>query len=206
MNITLGEREIRLFLKYLTELKEWNRRINLTSIKEDREIIIRHFLDSLTLSPFVETTTTRLDIGSGAGFPGIPLKIALPTLEVTLLDSSGKKVAFMRHITRALGLKGIKTVRGRAEDPHIQEGLGTFDVVTTRAFAGLKGFLEMAIPYTREGGLILAVKGPKGIEELKGLKGLKGFEFVKVHEVRLPFSNVHTLTLAFKRPTSRISS
>lgn len=201
LGIALGDREIELFLRYLIELKEWNKRVNLTSLRGNKEIIIRHFLDSLTLVPMVRPFKTLLDIGSGAGFPGIPLKIALPSLKVTLLEATGKKVFFMRHVIRTLGLKDIEAVRGRAEDPdaHIQERLGAFDVVTSRAWGGLNRFLEVANPYVKEGGLILAVKGPKGVEELKMLKGLKGLEAIKVQEIRPPFSEVTTIILVFKK-------
>lgn len=211
LGIVLGDREIEPFLRYLEGLKEWNRRINLTSIKDDKGIVIRHFLDSLTLVSMVRPFNALLDIGSGAGFPGIPLKIALPSLKVTLLEATGKKVFFMRHVIRTLGLKGIEVVHGRAEDPHMQERLGVFDVVTSRAFGGLNRFLEVVTPYVRQGGLILAMKGPKGVEELKRLKGsgaivgcgLGSLEFASLQEVRLPFSEATTVILVFKRIVPR---
>jgi len=94
--LSIGNNEADLFLKYLKELKDWNKKINLTAIKEDRDIVIRHFLDSLTLAPFLTGEETILDIGSGAGFPGIPLKIIIPSLRITLMDSVAKKVVFMK--------------------------------------------------------------------------------------------------------------
>lgn len=211
LGIVLDESEIELFLRYLEELKEWNRRINLTSIKDDKGIVIRHFLDSLTLVSMVRPFKTLLDIGSGAGFPGIPLKIALPSLKVTLLETTGKKVFFMRHVIRTLELKDIEAVHGRAEDAHIQERLGAFDVVTSRAWGGLNRFLEVATPYVKQGGLLLAMKGPKGVEELKRLKGsgaiagfgLESLEFASLQEVKLPFSEVTTVILVFKRIVPR---
>jgi len=214
LNITLDEKAVDLFLRYLIELKEWNRRINLTSIKDDKGIIIRHFLDSLTLVPMVRPFKTLLDIGSGAGFPGMPLKITVPSLKVTLLEATGKKVFFMRHVIRVLGLKDIEAVHGRAEDPHIQERLGAFDVVTSRAWGGLNRFLEVATPYVRQGGLLLVMKGPKGIEELKRLKGsgviavsgLESLEFAGLQEVRLPFSEITTTILVFKRVVQHFHS
>jgi 16S rRNA (guanine527-N7)-methyltransferase len=200
LGLVLGNNEISLFLKYLAELKEWNKKINLTAITDDRDIIIKHFLDSLTLVPFLTNQKTLLDIGSGAGFPGIPLKIVLPELKATLMDSVNKKVIFMKHIIRALGLKNIEAIQARAENKEVMKKFdSSFDVVTSRAFAELGKFLDIAAPYAKKGGMLLAVKGPKGIEELKGLKNLKGIKSVKAKEVRLPFSNITTTILCFRK-------
>lgn len=200
LGLALGNNEISLFLKYLTELKEWNKKINLTAITDDRAIIIKHFLDSLTLVPFLTNQKTLLDIGSGAGFPGIPLKIALPELKATLIDSVNKKVIFMKHIIRTIGLKNIEAIQARAEDKETMKRFdSSFDVVTSRAFSELGKFLDIAAPYAKKGGILLAVKGPKGIEELKGLKDFKGIKSVKAKEVRLPFSNIITTILCFRK-------
>lgn len=200
LGITIGEKETALFLQYLSELKEWNKKINLTAITDDKDIIIRHFLDSLTLAPFLSGKETLLDIGSGAGFPGIPLNIVIPDLKVTLMDSVNKKVIFMRHIIRTIGLKNIEAVQARAEDKEtITRFAACFDVVTSRAFAGLGSFLDIALPYAKNGGALISVKGPKWMEELKGLKGLKGIEVAQIKEIRLPFSDVTTTILVFKK-------
>ncbi|MEK7828169.1 MAG: 16S rRNA (guanine(527)-N(7))-methyltransferase RsmG, partial [Deltaproteobacteria bacterium] len=100
LGLAIGDKELSSFLSYLKELKEWNKKINLTAITDDKDIIIRHFLDSLTLASFLSGKETLLDIGSGAGFPGIPLNIVIPDLKITLMDSVNKKVIFMRHIIR----------------------------------------------------------------------------------------------------------
>jgi len=198
--LTLGNNEISLFLKYLTELKEWNKKINLTAITDDRDIIIKHFLDSLTLVPFLTNQKTLLDIGSGAGFPGIPLKIVLPELKATLMDSVNKKVIFMKHIIRTIGLKNIEAIQARAENKEVMKKFdSSFDIVTSRAFSELGKFLDIAAPYAKKEGMLLAVKGPRGIDELKGLKDFKGIKSVKVKEVRLPFSDITTTLLAFKK-------
>ncbi|MBI5682143.1 MAG: 16S rRNA (guanine(527)-N(7))-methyltransferase RsmG [Deltaproteobacteria bacterium] len=199
LGIPLGDAEISLFLKYLEELKEWNKKINLTAIKDDKGIIIRHFLDSLTLTNFLKSCKTLLDIGSGAGFPGIPLKIVIPELKVTLLDSDSRKVSFMRHIIRTLGLKDISAIQGRAEDKKVADELSIFDVVAARAFSGLKVFLYTAKKYVKEGGIILAVKGPKGVTELEELGRTIGITFTEKGESRLPFSDITTSILVFKR-------
>lgn len=200
LGIAVGEKETALFLKYLSELTEWNKKINLTAITDERKIVIRHFLDSLTLAPFLTNQKTLLDIGSGAGFPGIPLKIALPHLKVTLIDSVNKKVIFMKHIIRTLGLEQIEAVHARGEDTAVIKKFDAlFDVVTSRAFAELGKFLEIATPYTKKGGMLLAMKGPKGIEEVKALKQIKDVEYVEAREVKLPFSDMVTTILVFKK-------
>lgn len=200
LGLSIGEKETALFLKYLSELKEWNKKINLTAITDDRDIIIRHFLDSLTLAPFPAHQKTLLDIGSGAGFPGIPLKIIFPDLQVTLMDSVNKKVIFMKHIIRTLGLKQIAAIHARAEDTAVIKKIGScFDVVTSRAFAELGKFLEIAAPYTKKGGVLLAMKGPKGVEELKTLRQGEDVEYVEAKEVKLPFSEMTTTILVFRK-------
>ena len=200
LGLAIGDKELSSFLSYLKELKEWNKKINLTSITDDKDIIIRHFLDSLTLVSFLSGKETLLDIGSGAGFPGIPLNIVIPDLKITLMDSVNKKVIFMRHIIRTIGLKNIEAVQARAEDKEtITKFAACFDVVTSRAFAGLGSFLDIALPYAKKGGALISVKGPKWMEELKGLKGLKDIEAAQIKEIRLPFSDVTTTILIFKK-------
>ena len=200
LGVTIEDKEADLFLKYLIELKEWNKKINLTAITDDKDIIIRHFLDSLTLVPFLSNKKNILDIGSGAGFPGIPLKIVLPELKVTLIDSVNKKIIFMRHVIRTLGLKEIEAVQARAENAAIVKKFeNCFDVVTSRAFDDLSNFLDIAIPYAKREGIVLAMKGPKWIEELKKLKDLKSIEATMIKEIRLPFSDITTTVLIFKK-------
>lgn len=205
LGLAIGDKELSSFLSYLKELKEWNKKINLTAITDDKDIIIRHFLDSLTLASFLSGKETLLDIGSGAGFPGIPLNIVIPDLKVTLMDSVNKKIIFMRHIIRTIGLKNIEAVQARAEDKEtITKFAAYFDVITSRAFAGLGSFLDIALPYAKKGGALLAVKGPKWMEELKGLKGLKDIEVAQIKEIRLPFSDVTTTVLIFKKDGIRL--
>ena len=198
--LSIGNNEADLFLKYLKELKDWNKKINLTAIKEDRDIVIRHFLDSLTLAPFLTGEETILDIGSGAGFPGIPLKIIIPSLRITLMDSVAKKVVFMRHIIWTLGLKDIEAVQGRGEDAKtIKRFEACFDIVTSRAFAELGRFLDIAMPYAKKGGILLSLKGPKGSKEVEGLKRRDDLEYMQTKSVKLPFSDVITTVLSFKK-------
>ncbi|MFQ5329825.1 MAG: 16S rRNA (guanine(527)-N(7))-methyltransferase RsmG [Thermodesulfobacteriota bacterium] len=201
LGIDLGGQECDCFITCLKELVEWNRKINLTAIGDGKDIVTRHFLDSLAVNMFLDGTASLLDIGSGAGFPGIPLKIVRPALDVVLLDGVGKKVAFMRHIIRTLGLKGIEAVHGRVEDSAvIAQYRGGFDVVVSRAFARLSDFLTLASPYTREGGLIIAVKGPKGDDELEGGKAApRNLRLEKMEEVTIPFTGVASHYFIFRK-------
>lgn len=205
LGLSIGEKETALFLKYLSELKEWNKKINLTAITDDRDIVIRHFLDSLTPASFLAHQKTLLDIGSGAGFPGIPLKIVLPDLKVTLMDSVNKKIIFMKHIIRTLGLEQIEAVHARGEDGAvIKRFAASFDVVTSRAFSGLKEFLNIARPYIKDKGIILVVKGPKGIKELKDIDEMKCLNLIEKRDVKLPFSDIITTIFVFKKETEVI--
>ena len=199
LGVEIGEDQIRAFLLYMEELQRWNQRVNLTSIRDEREIVIRHFLDSLTPLEFLSEGWRILDMGSGAGFPGIPLKIAVPDLSVTLVDSSRKRVAFERHIIRLLNLKGIEAIHGRGEDIPFLEGMAEgFDSVLSRAFSHLKGFIATSLPLVKAGGLIIAMKGRKGIEELNGLEP-EGVQLVAIRERTLPFSRRKTLLIVLKR-------
>ncbi|MEK6791706.1 MAG: 16S rRNA (guanine(527)-N(7))-methyltransferase RsmG [Deltaproteobacteria bacterium] len=208
LGITLPQEAIERFFIYLSELKKWNQKINLTSIESDRDILIRHFLDSMTVYPFVSHSKRILDIGSGAGFPGIPLKIIDPALEVILVDSVAKKVSFMRHIIRTLGLatggNGIHALHSRIEDAaFIERHKGYFDRIISRAFSELEVFVRLALPLCTPGGKIIAMKGPKlgpklG-QELKGMGTVNGVSAATVHEVSLPFSDRRTTIIVFEK-------
>jgi 16S rRNA (guanine527-N7)-methyltransferase len=158
-------KQVALFLLYLERIKFWNEKINLTGIKDEERIVINHFLDSLTILPFVSEGSKLLDIGSGAGFPGIPIKILSPSLEVTLIDSIQKKVFFMREVIRSLKLRGIKAVCGRAEANH-EIPMAYFDFVVSRAVSKIEDLVELCIPYLRKGGRVILMRGKKGLEEL----------------------------------------
>lgn len=152
------------------ELLAWNRRINLTAITRPDEIVIKHFLDSLTLVPLLQGNETVLDIGSGAGFPAIPLKIVLPELTVVAVDSVLKKIHFQRHIIRVLGLNGITALHGRVEDLQVSHPR-QFPVITSRAFASLASFATLAAPLLAPEGIMLAMKGAEGEKEVDAAAG-----------------------------------
>ena len=148
------------FLRYRQELLDWNTRMNLTAITGPEEVLIKHFLDSLSVLTVYDHPRTRLlDIGSGAGFPGLPLKIVRPQWQVVLVEATRKKVAFLQHMIETLQLKNVEAVHARAEDVgHKQEYRAAFDVVTARAVASLPALLEYTAPFCRVGGQIILLK------------------------------------------------
>jgi 16S rRNA (guanine527-N7)-methyltransferase len=169
LNIELTEQQWEQFERYRQELLDWNKRINLTAIKDPEEVLLKHFLDSLSLLMVYDRPGVRLlDIGAGAGFPGLPLKIVRPQWEVMLLEATGKKVAFLQHIIETLQLKDVEAVHGRAEElAHKSEYRAKFDVVTARAVAALPMLLEYAAPYCKVGGEIILLKKGEITEELE---------------------------------------
>lgn len=173
VGVSLNQQMIQLFLVYLKELKEWNQKINLTSLEEDETIIVRHFIDSLSLVTYLPSNASLLDLGSGAGFPGIPVKIVRPSLKVTLLESTRKKTSFQQHMIRLLGLSRINVIQGRAESLKADSALpASFDIVTSRAFSKLKKFLILGEPFAKKGGYMVAMKGRRAEEELKDSKNV----------------------------------
>lgn len=200
LGVRLTRGQTKAFIIYLRELQAWNKKINLTSITGEKEIIIRHFLDSLTLVRHVLGLNSLLDIGSGAGFPGLPLKIALPSLKVTMLDTVEKKVHFIRHIIRTLDLKDATALSGRVEAPEVLERLSSsFDCVTSRAFTELKAFVALAAPYLRPKGMILAMKGPAVEEELREMGPVEGFCAPEVVHMEVPFSGRTTSLVLLRK-------
>ncbi len=171
LGLELTEQQSKQFFRYQQELLDWNTRVNLTSITNPEEVLIKHFLDSLSLLMIYDTPITRLlDIGAGAGFPGLPLKIVRPQWHVVLLEATGKKVKFLQHIIESLQLKDVVAVNGRAEElAHKAEYRGSFDIVTARAVASLPALLEYAAPFCRLGGqLIFPKKGDLAEELVRG--------------------------------------
>jgi 16S rRNA (guanine527-N7)-methyltransferase len=156
------------FLRYQQELLDWNTRINLTAITDPEEVLIKHFLDSLSILNVYDKPHIRLlDIGSGAGFPGLPLKIVRPDWQVVLLEATAKKVSFLQHVIETLQLQNVIAVHGRAEEfAHKQEYRAAFDLVTARAVASLPTLLEYAAPFCRIGGQIILPKKGELEDEL----------------------------------------
>ena len=168
LGLALSDTQLEQFLTYRTELLDWNTRMNLTAITNPEEVLLKHFLDSLTLLLLIDKPRLRLlDIGTGAGFPGLPLKIVRPQWSVTLLEATGKKVTFVNHVIDTLHLTDVVAVHGRAEElAHKPAYRARFDVVTARAVAAIPTLLEYSAPYCRVGGLIIFPKKGDLTDEL----------------------------------------
>ena len=200
--IDLDEKAIRAFETYLEELLKWNRKINLTAIRSEKGIVLKHFLDSFSVHPYLPHGSVVLDIGSGAGFPGIPLKIIHPAMEVTLIDSVRKKVDFQRHIIRVLGLGGTEVIHGRVQDKEILRDFGgRFDIILSRAFSDLETLLALSLPFLRTEGKVVAMKGGVDDKELRLLTGTEGtpYRLQRAISLTLPFSSAKRTILLFEK-------
>lgn len=196
-----------LFL-YLDELLRWAKRINLTSVTDPGLALEKHLLDSLTLLPFIGSGERLLDLGSGAGLPGIPLKLNRPDLDLWSVDAVAKKIAFQRHIARLLGLQGFHPCHGRAEKLADAPALaGSCTLVVSRAFASLGDFLRLGLPFLAPDGRLVAMKGPEGEAELSAaaeLLTVLGLECREVCQRQLPQSRARRTLLVFQRTAEEL--
>lgn len=191
------------FWLYFLELEKWNRKMNLVAKAADKDILETHFLDSLTLLPEV-SDGPLLDVGSGAGFPGLALKIAKPELPVVLLEPRQKRVSFLRHVVRSLHLRGIEVVAGRlsADDQDFVSTYGQFPLITSRALAEIDSFLALVAPVSPPAGRVLCMKGPRCEEELDIWRKQSPFSpFIMERGVRftLPFSGAGRSVVMFRK-------
>ena len=188
LGLPTSDEQIHAFSIYLSELKKWNKAYNLTGLKKDEDIIIKHFLDSLLYLKAIPDGGIKVaDIGTGAGFPGIPIKIIRPEISMYLIEPSGKKSAFLRHIIRLLQLRNINVIEKRIEEVKVnQELTSPVDVAVTRALFDIKEFIKKASHIVKKDGLLILNKGPKVKEELMGIEGMT----YEILVIALPLSNI----------------
>lgn len=190
MGIKLSSAELDSFEQFAEELKKWNSKVNLTSITKDDEIAIKHFVDCLHAASYLHADDVLLDIGSGAGFPVLPLKIVNPLLEMVSVDTVSKKIVFQQHIVRQFNLQHIKTLSARIEDLH-ETYRNTFSIIISRAFTRLDRFISVAAPLLAEGGSMIAMKGAAVEDEIalsQDTLRQYGLAVTEVKRYRLPLS------------------
>ncbi len=214
LGIEIETEQLNNFLIYLEQLKEWNNQFNLTSIVQEKDIIIKHFIDSLTCflcfpnifkqrfgKGFILSPSSNLlkdwkimDVGSGAGFPGLPLKICVPEIKLTLLESSRKKALFLKHICKKLQLRDVLVLYNRAEicgrDLQYRE---KYEIVVSRAVGKLSFLAEYCLPFVKVNGIMIAQKGPAVEEELKGAEkaiNILGGKIKEIKEIDLKFEKI----------------
>lgn len=186
VNMSLSEEQYEKFIKYMKLVQEWNTKINLTAITEDEEFIKKHFIDCIKAfkSKKLSEAKSLIDVGTGAGFPGIPIAIMKEDIEVTLLDSLNKRINFLNLVVNDLKLKNVRTIHSRAEDgARTKELRENFDVATSRAVANMAVLSEFCIPYVKVNGYFIALKGPAIEDELKDCRNALGVLGGKLEDV-----------------------
>ena len=205
VGIELTEEQYEKFIKYMRLVQEWNEKINLTAITEDNEFVKKHFIDCIKAfkSNAIKEAKTLIDVGTGAGFPGLPIAILSPDTKVTLLDSLNKRIKFLDIVISKLGLKNIKTIHSRAEDGARNKKLREkFDIATSRAVANMSVLSEYCLPYVKVGGKFIALKGPAVDQEIEesdvAIKTLGG-ELEQICEVKIEDTDLrHNLVVVKK--------
>lgn len=201
LNIMLSSHQLDQLDKYYHLLREWNEKINLTRIIEENDVYLKHFYDSLTLSKVIDLNSnlTLCDIGTGAGFPGLVLKIVFPNLKITLVDSLLKRIKFLNIVIEELGLTGIETVHSRAED-YVKFHKNEFDIVTSRAVSRLINLLDYSIPLVKKGGYFIPMKAncEDEIKESLPILKRKNLTIEKIDEFTLPIENSKRTIIVIK--------
>lgn len=194
LGVRFSVEQIEQFYKYMNLLIEWNEKMNLTAITEPKEIILKHFIDSIMILKYIDDNSKLVDVGTGAGFPGVPLSIMNPTLKITLVDSLNKRLIFLQEVVKELNLKNIEIVHARAEEFGQNKNYREkFDIATSRAVANLATLSEYLVPLVKIGGKIISMKASNAKEEIndaqKAIEVLGG-KIEKIEEFDLPESDI----------------
>ena len=194
MGVRFSVEQMDKFYKYMNLLIEWNEKINLTAIIEPNEIILKHFIDSITILKDIKDNSTVVDVGTGAGFPGIPLSIMNPTLKITLVDSLNKRLIFLQEVINELDLKNVELVHARAEEfGRNKKYREKFDIATSRAVANLATLSEYLLPLVKINGKAISMKAGNASQEIEGAKkAIKtlGGNINNIEEFNLPQSDI----------------
>ena len=190
IDIEISKKEIDLLYKYMNLLLDWNNKINLTAITKEEDIILKHFIDSISINEYLKEKNKIMDIGTGAGFPGIPLKIINPNMEFILVDSLNKRINFLEEVAKELCLEKIQLIHSRVED--LAKNMNyreKADVVVSRAVANLRVLVEYMLPFVKKEGICICMKGPNIEEEIEeGKKAIEilGGKIEKIENILLP--------------------
>lgn len=205
LGISLNTIQVNQFLQYKELLLEWNEKMNLTAITDDKEIIIKHFLDSISIGAFFDFSSikTVIDVGTGAGFPGIPLKITYPNIKITLMDSLNKRIDFLKEVTGKLSLSEASPIHGRAEELGKEKlHRESYDISVSRAVAHLSILAEYTLPFIKVGGMFICMKSINCEEEVKTSNKaitVLGGEIVDQKDVNIPFSDINHRIIFIKK-------
>ena len=197
----ITEEQMQKFFFYMELLLEWNQKMNLTAITDPKEIILKHFIDSMTISPYIEEEKKVIDVGTGAGFPGIPLAIICPNTSFTLIDALNKRISFLKEIVTKLQLSNVIVEHARAED-FATENREKYDIATSRAVANLPVLLEYLLPFVKKEGKCICMKGPNIQEELDEAKkaiAVLGGELEKVDYFHLMDTEIERNNVVIKK-------
>ena len=207
--LEISDRQLEQFDKYYELLIERNEKVNLTAITEFNQVLIKHFSDSIAIAAFFDMKNfgSLIDVGTGGGFPGIPLKIMFPHLKVTLLDSLNKRIVFLDDVISALSLQNVKTLHGRAEDyGRDSEYREKYDICVSRAVANLSTLTEICAPFVRVGGLFVSYKAEKAEEEIDSAKKaikLLGCKYERCENIKLEDNNRNFVVIGKKERTAK---
>ena len=203
IGVTLDEHMIDQFYNYKQLVIEWNEKVNLTAITEDLEFVVKHFIDSLTINKYIQPEKTIIDIGTGAGFPGMPIKIINKENKVILFDSLNKRLKVLEDIIEKLNLNNIETLHGRAEETFKNKNYREkFDIATSRAVAALNVLVELMLPAVKVGGTCICMKGNNAEQEISEAKNAikeLGGEIIKVEKIVLPELNLERNIIIIKK-------